>query len=194
MEPKDEKPKDLEQPKDGDDPETKSGEPQVIMTPAQLEARLARERAKYADYGDVKKERDALKKQAQEREDAEKSELEKLQGALSTAQAEREELAGRLQDTLLRTAIEREAAKANFHDPAVAFALVDLTEVEIDENGDVTGADKAVKALAKAQSYLVKTADKPETDADRGKTTKAITDLARRNELRRRSGLPEIME
>jgi len=57
---------------------------------------------------------------------------------------------------MLRHAIEIGAAGLKFVDPKDAFNLIDLGEIEIDEDtGEVSGVDKALKALAKAKPYLI---------------------------------------
>lgn len=46
-------------------------------------------------------------------------------------------------------------ALAKFKNPKTAFRLLDLSEVEIDEDGDITGLDDAIKALVKSDPYLL---------------------------------------
>ena len=61
---------------------------------------------------------------------------------------------------IVRAAVMIEAARLGFHDPADAFALADLSAVEIDdESDDVTGVDDALKELAKRKPHLVKAED-----------------------------------
>jgi hypothetical protein len=57
-------------------------------------------------------------------------------------------------DKILR-AVEAEASKAKFAEPADAFAFINLEEIEIDEAGNVKGAGKLVKDLAERKPYLL---------------------------------------
>jgi hypothetical protein len=58
-------------------------------------------------------------------------------------------------DKILR-AVEVEARKHAFTEPADAFAFINLDSIEIDEaTGAVKGADQLVKDLAKAKPYLL---------------------------------------
>jgi hypothetical protein len=98
------------------------------------------------------------------RQAAELSEVERLQ-------AENQDLAGQLQaleaerETLiLRSAVEREASRLGFHNPADAYGLADLSGVQVDD-GEVSGVDKALKALAKERPYLIKAVEKPNIDS-----------------------------
>lgn len=56
-------------------------------------------------------------------------------------------------------------ALAKFKNPKTAFRLLDLSEVEIDEDGDITGLDDAIKALVKSDPYLLDSS-KDEDDED----------------------------
>ena len=50
-----------------------------------------------------------------------------------------------------------------WHNPERALKLVDLSNVEIDADGNVTGLKDALTALAKSDAYLVKTEKESET-------------------------------
>lgn len=62
-------------------------------------------------------------------------------------------------------------AVAKFKNPKTAFRLLDLDDVEIDEDGDITGLDEAIKKLAKSDPYLLDTGKKDEDDEDDDKST-----------------------
>jgi hypothetical protein len=49
--------------------------------------------------------------------------------------------------------------KYEWHDPETALALVDLSEVEISEDGKVSGLDTAMKRLANSKPFLLKPKD-----------------------------------
>lgn len=64
--------------------------------------------------------------------------------------------------TVRKQAIQIEFLGSNkytWNNPKAALRLLDLDEVEIDDDGKVTGLDKAIEALAKSDPYLLKTAD-----------------------------------
>lgn len=61
-------------------------------------------------------------------------------------------------------------ALAKFKNPKTAFRLLDLSEVEIDEDGDITGLDDAIKALAKSDPYLLDTGKDDEDEDERQPT------------------------
>ena len=116
------------------------------------------------------------------RQQSEMDEVERLK-------TERDELASRLQaleqereELILRSAVEREASKLGFHDPADAFGLADLADVQVD-GGEVDGVEKALKALAKARPYLLRTVEKPDIDSGKkggGKQEPDRAGIARR--------------
>lgn len=90
-------------------------------------------------------------------EDAKKSELEKLQGAVTKAgekQAQAEVKAAELEELLqgerMRNAIVAKASELGFEVPGDAYALIDLAEVKVGEDGKVSGFEKALEELAKS--------------------------------------------
>lgn len=80
---------------------------------------------------------------------------------------EAEKLKKQLADTeeksrkrIIKAAVMLEASKLGFHDPADAFALADLSDIEFDEEkDDVSGVEDALKELAKKKPHLIKTAE-----------------------------------
>lgn len=110
------------------------------------------------------KDRDDLASRLQAIEDKDKTDSEKAVSQLRTTEAklkaaelEAESLKTKYRHALITSAIEREAQKANAIDAEVVAALVDVSGIDIDDDGHVTGADKAVTALLKAKTFLVKT-------------------------------------
>lgn len=88
-------------------------------------------------------------------EDKDKTELERAQGDLKTAT----EQAEALQNTVKELRIQNAFLASNTHawqNPDVARKLADLSEVVIDDDGKVTGLDKALAKLAKDHPYLLK--------------------------------------
>jgi hypothetical protein len=80
-----------------------------------------------------------------------KTKVSELEGKLSAANE-------RLRSTSLRHSVELTAAGQGFHDPRDAFGLIDLSDVEIDDEGafDQKLVDGKLKELAKAKPYLIK--------------------------------------
>lgn len=152
--------------------------------------RVARERAKYADYAEAK----AAAKRLAEIEEANASELEK---AVKRA---RQEGAAEVTDAANRRLVAAEAraaaAELRFRNPGLAVKAIDLGEVKVSEDGTVDAA--AIKArladLAKDEPYLVDDGKagvaRPKPDEAQGRGTgkpNAVEDG--RAEARRRYGL-----
>lgn len=146
--------------------EESTEEPDGEDVQAELKRTRAALKAANAEAAKRRKELKRFEEDEQKRKDAELSESERLQKELAAAQAAQADAEARVNDVLLRSEVERAAVKAGFVDPEVAYQLADLSEVEIDEeDGSVSGADKAVKALAKEKPYLLRQPDKPDIDA-----------------------------
>jgi len=126
--------------------------------------RLKREREKYADYGDLQK---AAAKLA-EIEEANKSELEKLQERAARADAQRDEALARANERLMRAAFVAEAAGQNVAHPEDAYMLADLSGVEISDDGAVAGVKEAVKALVEAGRLVIKKQPAPSLNGGAG--------------------------
>jgi len=85
-------------------------------------------------------------------------ELARLKGELAAARTEAEQAQATARATAIRHAVETAAAALHFQDPADALTLADLTAVQVDDKGAVSGAAEAVKALADKRPYLLKLA------------------------------------
>lgn len=118
---------------------------------AQLEA-LAKELG--FESADAMKAAAKAKKEADE---AAKSELEKEKAARERAEAEKKTALDAANTRLINAEIKVFAVQAGFVDPADAVALVDRSGIQVDEQGNVTGAKEAVEKLAKAKPHLVGT-------------------------------------
>lgn len=55
-----------------------------------------------------------------------------------------------------------------WRNPKAALRLVDLSKVEIDDDGEVTGLNDALKALAKSDPYLLNAGDEDDEDEPKG--------------------------
>jgi predicted KAP-like P-loop ATPase len=147
----------------------------------------------------LQKERDARKRQTDEigaaeakRRQAELSEVEQLKAKIAESEKAKADAEARVNDALIRHAVEMAANKLKFHRPEVAYQLLDLAEVSIDEDGKVSGVDEALKKLVKENAYLVNTgAEALQQETDASKRGQGKPDpKAKQEELRRRYRLP----
>jgi hypothetical protein len=143
-------------------PAAPTAQPEKTFTQAQLEyeldKRLARERAKYGDYEELKAAKIKLEEleagQLSERDKLQKQ-IEKLEKKAAEAEAkalERERLA---QETLIRSAVLSEASKLGFTNPEDAYLLL-AQKPTIGEDGQPVGVAEAIKALAETRPYLLR--------------------------------------
>jgi hypothetical protein len=107
-------------------------------------------------------------KKNQETADKDLSEAEKAKKAAAKEKEDREAAQTALRIERIQNAFLR--SDVTWHDAEDAFAILMRdhgSEVDIDDNGKVTGMDVAVKSLAKKKSHLVKTtADGGSTGGD----------------------------
>jgi len=139
----------------------------VTMTQAELDALISREkgreRKKYADYDEMRAERDRLKAEEEAREAAKLTETQRLQAEKDEAlrkAAEEAEKATKAKEAADKRVIDAEirsiARALNANDANDVLSFVDKSKVSIDESGNVTGAEDAVKAVKEAKPYLFK--------------------------------------
>ncbi len=147
-----------------------------------LASRLTREQTKtaekYADY-------DALKEAAtewQKLQDEKKSELEKLQEKLKAEQAKTTAMEKGVTEFKIRSAFVTAASKLDATHPEDAYALADMSEVKITDEG-VTGVDEQVKALVES-GRLPKKSSSTIPDINAGAGGKQ-TELTRTDEEKR---------
>lgn len=150
-------------PEPKEDPKSEPKDPGKEFTPPATQAdldriindRLARERAKYSDYADLKKKAQAHDKALEEA----KSEQEK---AVDAARKEGESAAvDRANTRLVNAEVRALAATARFHDPTDAIAQLrgagKLEGIKVDDDGnaDADTIKGLLDDLAKAKPYLV---------------------------------------
>ena len=87
--------------------------------------------------------------------DKDKSELEKATRDLGEVTKERDSLKDQTRNLALQLAFVSDN-RYEWKNPKAALKLADLSEVEIDDDGTVKGLDKALKALAASDGYLLK--------------------------------------
>jgi len=103
----------------------------------------------------LKKQNEELAAKLKQHEDAGKGELEKVSDELKSVAAERDDLKTKNENLLIQNAFLIDN-KYSWNNPRAALRLADLSEVEIDEDGNVTGLAEALDALAKSDAYLLK--------------------------------------
>lgn len=157
-------------PKPEPTPQEPAADPQPTKTFTQEDVdravtdRLARERKKYGDYDDIKAELAKLKSAEEERQKAEMSVSERLEAEKAAAIQAAEEAKAELSKTV--SAANQRLINAEFRDVArelklrpdalkSALKLVDLSAVEVDDEGNVKGLEDAVKALIEDNPYMV---------------------------------------
>ena len=126
--------------------------------------RLKREREKYADYKDLK----AQATKWADHEEAQKTEIQKAQERADKAEAEKDQALAAANEKLMRAAFIAEAAQANVAHPEDAYMLADLSEVEIADDGAVTGVSEAVKALLDNGRLVTRKGPAPSLDGGAG--------------------------
>ena len=132
-----------------------------------------------------RKKLDEFETREREREEAELSEMERLQKQIDLLNTEKEQAQKSAQEILLKSTVISQAAALNFNDPEDAFALVDKSQFEI-ENGKISGVKEALEELAKSKPYMLQTTRKPVgtvTNPGDNITGKGETDAQRRARL-----------
>jgi hypothetical protein len=143
-------------------PVAPTAQPEKTFTQAELERqlgeRLARERAKYADYEELKAAKTKLEEleagQLSERDKLQKQ-IEKLEKKVAEAEARALEKEQKAQEILIRSAVLSEASRLGFANPEDAYLLLG-TKPTIGEDGQPAGVAEAVKALAETRPYLLR--------------------------------------
>lgn len=156
------------EPAGGDDkPDDKPADFQPIASQADLDRvlgeRLARERAKFADYADLQKKAAEFDKAAE----AARTEHEK---AVEAAKNEgRTEALTTANSRLVSAEARALAAEARFRNPVLAVRAVDLKDVAVNDVGEVDAAaiKAKLKELSDADPYLLEDGKKPAPKADK---------------------------
>lgn len=178
---------DDDKPAGGDDkPDDKPAEFQPIASQADLDRilgeRLARERAKFADYNDLK----AAKTEYDKLLDAARTDQEK---AVEAAKNEGRTEALTAANTRLLSAEARAlAAEAKFANPALVVRALDLKDVKVNDDGSVDAdAIKAkLKEAADSGAFVIGDGEKPKPKLDRaqgGAASKGDKSVASGREL-----------
>lgn len=133
--------------------------------PGSVEARLlALEDEKERHYRlrkEAEEERDRLAAENKELKGKDLPELDKVKADLEEAKSDATSLSAQLKQALLEKAF-LEDNTYTWHNPSRALQIADLTRVEFDKDGKVTGLAQALESLAKTDPYLIKTEEKTE--------------------------------
>lgn len=175
---------DDDDPKDnppGVDPKDKQPEVKTVsMTQEELDTLIIREKgrvkSKFADYDELKTKLAEYEKQAEEKQRAEMTELERLQKDLEAKGEVEQSLAKQLED--LQAQVKSEKIRNEFIKVATsnqiaylddAYSLADLSAVTIGDDGKVVGMDDVIKSLVDNKPFLVaKKQSKPIGDPTNG--------------------------
>ncbi|GAA0840480.1 hypothetical protein GCM10008915_36070 [Bifidobacterium pullorum subsp. gallinarum] len=146
-------------------------EPEKTFTQAELDRivteRLARDRKGREDYDDLKSKLTALEEAEAEREKAKLSETERLEAekaaalqAAEDAKSERDKALTAANQRLIKAEFRALARELNIRADALddAYKLADMSEVSVDDDGNIAGVEDVVKALLTNKPYL---ADQP---------------------------------
>lgn len=116
-----------------------------------LGERLGRERAKFADYDEIK----GKAAKFDELDAASKTELQKLADAKAASDTELERTKAELKNQKLETAVLAVAGSKNIIDPTAVVALLDRSKIDYGDDGVPKNLDALIDELIKAKPYLV---------------------------------------
>lgn len=158
---------------DDDDPEDdESGEQSDVEKAANeaLKAKnreLAEEKRKQRKRAvEAEADRDDLRRRLQAIEDKDKPETERLARENETLVAENSTLKEKLQSERLSNAFLTDNTHT-WHNPGHAMTLMDLSDVEIDDDGKVHGLKDAIAKTAKDHPYLLKSEEVVDPSKDK---------------------------
>lgn len=128
-------------------------------------------------------ERDELRQKLKSIEDRDKSDADRNSERLTELTSENENLRVNLKKSRIENAFLMDN-KYNWHNPGRALQVVDLSDVEIDSDGNVLGMRKALDALAKSDPYLLKQESnsedaEPKPNTQNGQRTPSRKDKSR---------------
>jgi hypothetical protein len=116
------------------------------------------------------KTKSAAQKQLEDLQRKEKSDLENAQADVKKLSEENAGWQGKYEKLALTNAFltESACAKIQWHDPLVAQAAAKLSDLTINEDGEVEGMDAIVKKLAKEKPFLVNSSSEADEDTTNG--------------------------
>ncbi len=155
-------PETLVPPASGGTPPAQTPPADAVALAAELEKTRAALKAANAESAARRKKLEAYERSESRSaggvDEAAGDEIARLKGELAQAKTEAEQVQATAKAQAIRHAVETAAAALHFQDPADALTLADLSAVKVADDGTVTGAAEAVKALAGKRPYLLKPA------------------------------------
>lgn len=109
-----------------------------------ISKRLARERKNYEKEFNSKLEKEKL------------NDFEKMKLAKAESDQKAEQAILKANKTLIKSEIKIKSLELGIIDADAAYKLIDKDDIEIDDNGNITGVDEALKELISKKTYLVK--------------------------------------
>lgn len=152
---------------DKDAEPTDKEEPKVVtMTQEELDALIGREKGrvkgKYADYDELKTKLSEFETQQAEAERAKLSEIERLQADLQAKKDAEKALAEQLdalrkqtEQAAITNAFNAQLQTAGVKYPDAAVKLADLSAVQYEDGGKVSGVEEVVAKLVEDHPFLV---------------------------------------
>ena len=115
--------------------------------------RLAREKAKFGDYEDLKRKAAEFDKGQQ----AQLSEQEKLKAELEAEKAKGSKATEAANQRMMKAELKLQAASQGVPVDRIAavMKLADTAALKVSDDGEVVGADEAIKACLKANPFLL---------------------------------------
>jgi hypothetical protein len=164
----------------GAEPDTQPDPTPEVTEPKVFDEKYVQDlRSESAKYRRRAQEAEAKVK---EHDEAQMSELEKAQTQATESQKEIEGLRNLLSAERTRNAVTLEATNMKFQDPADALAMIDVSELNIDdETGKPTtkSVQGALNRLVKDKPYLVGQVSEPDPGTADGGATGTAGDLTR---------------
>lgn len=114
---------------------------------------------------DERERADRAERALQELKDKDKPEVDKLNSRVAELETTNTKLTEDLAQARLHNAFLSDNTH-EWHDPADALRLADLSEVEVDEDGKAHGLKEALKKLAKEKPHLLKVAKKKSAERE----------------------------
>lgn len=133
--------------------------PAPAPTVEELQARLERETK---DRQDANREAQGMRKRLKELEDAEAArtqatmtEQQKLEARATAAEAALAAVQTQLRETAIRSSVQATAARMGIVDPDGAYRLLDHAALKLNDSGEPTNTEAALKALLAEKPYLL---------------------------------------
>jgi hypothetical protein len=134
----------------------------------------------------IKRERKAWEQKIEdEKKKAAMTESERLKAEKEESEKKAQSIIERANQRLIRSEVIAQAAGLKIIDPEAAFALMDKTDVKVEDDDRVTGVKEALEDLVKSKPYLVGKANAKKTGDDQSddkskKSGSSMNDLIRK--------------